>query len=326
MRKLVALLFALTLLAPALALAQDQPGTPVPGSSSGQPAQVDFAQTMPEALQRAVDDVNAKRREQAVMESSLFILMNPTYAHGYFIRAVAYAGLNKLPEALDDLNKALSLAQGFPAEQFIIYDRRARVYIGMNQLPEAVSDLTSAILISPNADLYGLRALILMQQLEYASAIKDLNEAIQLTPTNNNLYLLRAGAYAAAGNKTEAARDYLAWIFAPKPQQISDDPIDAGTNLRLNMTADKVYIVPVNLKKGQSVSIAAVKQAGNIDPLIVLVDPAQEPLIANDDVSPGSQNSMISNFAVPADGIYLLIVSHAGGGTDGDVVVQIRAQ
>ncbi len=325
MRKLVALLFAVMLLAPALALAQDQSGTPAPGDTSGQTTQPSIALAAPEALQRAIDDVGAQQFDQAVLQSSLFILLNPTYARGYFVRGVAYQGLKKLPEALADLTTALPLAAGTPG-QASIYASRARLFIGTNQLPEAVSDLTNAIKINPTSDLYALRAQVLMQQLDFASAIKDLNQAIQLTPTDGSLFLVRASAYDAMGNRAEAASDYVAWISSQKPQALTGQPVNLGASFRLDMTADKLYEVPINAKKGQSVSIAAASLNGNIDPLIALLDPDNQPLIASDDVSSSNQNSLISNFVIPADGVYLLMIFHAGGGTDGQVGVQIRGQ
>jgi tetratricopeptide (TPR) repeat protein len=324
MRKLAALLLAVTLLAPALALAQDQPGTPAPGGST-QPQQPTIALAAPGTLDRAIAAVNANQFDQAVLDSSVFILMNPSYARGYYVRGVAYEALNRLPEALADLNKAVPLSTGSAAEGPIL-EERARLYIGNNQLPEALADLTSAIKISPTGDLYTLRAQTLMQQNDYPSALKDLNEAIKLSPDNGALLLLRATIYDALNNPPEAAADYLSWISSQQPQETSGQPISASTQFRVTMAAAKAFVVPVNLKKGQKLSVAAAHVNGTVDPLLVLLDPNNQPLVANDDTSATNQNSLISNFAAPADGQYILVISYAGGGTDGQVAVQIRIQ
>lgn len=325
MRKLAALLLAVTLLAPALALAQDQSGTPVP-TTAPQAGQPTIALAAPAALDRAISDYGAGQFEQAAIESSVFILMNPTFAHGYLVRGLSYAALSKLPEALDDLNNALPLADSEPDEQVKILTSRARLYIGTNKIPEAIDDLTSAIRISPNGDLYSLRAQALMQQNDYASALKDLNEAIQLAPDDGSLFLIRATAYDALGNQPDAAADYLNWISSQKPQESTGQPVNGSATFRVTMAADKAFVVPINLKKGQSISVAAAHVNGTVDPLLVLLDPNNTPLVANDDASASNQNSLISNFAIPADGAYILIISYAGGGSDGQVSVQIRAQ
>ncbi len=326
MRKLAALLLAVTLLAPALALAQDQPGTPAPGSNSGQGNPTQLSLVARNVLDRAIDDYSASQFEQAVVESSLFILMNPTFAHGYLVRGLSYAALNRLPEALDDLNRALPLADGMPDEQLKIRTSRARLYIGTNQLPEAISDLTSAIKASPSGDLYTLRAQAFMQQSDYASAIKDLDEAIQLAPDNGALFLFRASAYDALGSPSAAAADYFNWISAQKPQESTGQPINGSASFRVTMAANKAFVVPINLKKGQSVSIAAARVNGTVDPLLVLLGLDNQPLVASDDASATNQNALISNFPIPADGAYILVIAYAGGGSDGQVSVQIRAQ
>jgi hypothetical protein len=59
--------------------------------------------------------------------------------------------------------------------------------------------------------------------------------------------------------------------------------------------------------------------------LIVLLDPNGDP-IAGDDDSGTQLDSLISSFELPTDGTYTLLVSHAGGGSEGDIELSLTAQ
>ena len=58
------------------------------------------------------------------------------------------------------------------------------------------------------------------------------------------------------------------------------------------------------------------------DPVIVLLGPDNQPL-AGDDDSGNSIDSLISEFELPEDGTYTLLVSHAGGGSYGSIRVSL---
>ncbi|MCB9454271.1 MAG: hypothetical protein H6672_22790, partial [Anaerolineaceae bacterium] len=66
-------------------------------------------------------------------------------------------------------------------------------------------------------------------------------------------------------------------------------------------------------------------EPGAVDPLMLIVAPDGTPLTFNDDADPDNDvlDSMIADFPAPSDGTYTLIVSHALGGSEGDIQVLV---
>jgi hypothetical protein len=102
----------------------------------------------------------------------------------------------------------------------------------------------------------------------------------------------------------------------------SATPIVAGVPATGSITQDNkfdVYVFTGNA--GEAYSIAMNKTSGNLDPSLYLIGPAGDQVAANDDAAAGENiNSLISNFALPADGQYIIIATHFGaryGGTTG---------
>jgi len=98
--------------------------------------------------------------------------------------------------------------------------------------------------------------------------------------------------------------------------------IAPATPLSGTITQDNKFDVYVFSGKANEVySIAMNNTSGNLDPSLYLIGPAGNQVAANDDAEVGvNTNSLISNFALPADGQYIIIATHFGaryGGTTG---------
>ena len=59
-----------------------------------------------------------------------------------------------------------------------------------------------------------------------------------------------------------------------------------------------------------------------VDPLLVIIDANGNPLIASDDVG-SSADSLISNFQIPTDGQYTVVVSYSIRGSEGNINVTL---
>jgi hypothetical protein len=55
--------------------------------------------------------------------------------------------------------------------------------------------------------------------------------------------------------------------------------------------------------------------------VVLLVHPDGTRLVFNDDASDETLSAAISGYDLPQSGIYLLVVSHANGGSEGDIAV-----
>lgn len=98
--------------------------------------------------------------------------------------------------------------------------------------------------------------------------------------------------------------------------------IESGAPVSGSITQDNKFDVYVfRGEAGQVFNIAMNNTSGNLDPSLYLIGPAGDQVAANDDAVAGENtNSLIANFALPADGQYIIIATHFGaryGGTTG---------
>lgn len=174
-------------------------------------AQQPADQTIPlpgaDALSRAQQALQAEDYETAVLDTSLFILLNPTFSQGYYLRGVAYAQLGDPDRALADLDRASKLPS--PNVQFTasLFNIRSIIHVQQGDAQAALADLSAGIEAAPEAaDLYLARANLYGLSSEWDKALADYEKAIQLDDS-------LAAAYAGRGfvhfqqQDTQAALD-----------------------------------------------------------------------------------------------------------------------
>jgi Flp pilus assembly protein TadD len=80
--------------------------------------------------------------------------------------------------------------------------------IQQEQFAEAVAELTQAIQLDPNMTLaYNARGYAHFRLRQFAEAIADFDQAIKLDPLYANAYLNRGSAKRAAGDKSGGDED-----------------------------------------------------------------------------------------------------------------------
>lgn len=200
MRKLSVILLVFVLLVAALpTLAQ--------GDSTG--AMSGSLVVMPELFSRANTAFDAGNYEQAAVDYSLFIFLNPTFSQGYFNRALNYNALGSNDQAFQDLGYALDFADPSTPYASDIYLTRAQLYISQNDLRSAMTDLNASIDANPEAvNSLTLRAQLLSYLQSYPEALNDYNRLIQLQPNQTTHYLDRGFIHAQLGHSDEALADY----------------------------------------------------------------------------------------------------------------------
>lgn len=146
-----------------------------------------------DVYQRAGTAFDAKDYKKAITDYSLFILLNPTVAEGYFQRAQGYIQLDNLDAALIDLNRTLELPPASPTANAQAYMMRAAIYIQREQTADALADLNAAVKTAPDsADALYRRARLYLTQEQYEAALADLNEVVRLAPDFSDAYYFRA--------------------------------------------------------------------------------------------------------------------------------------
>jgi Tfp pilus assembly protein PilF len=320
----------------------------------------DMLLVAPDLFNRAVTAFQAEDYEQAVLDSSMVILLNPTYSRAYFLRALSYVSLEQPDNALADLAVAIEHA---PDEQFESALRltRADIYVQQEDWDSALEELGSAIEATPDApDAYFMRAGVYELQERFDDALEDYDQAITLAPDfldaylgrarlnrqlgnfdeslddythlvenssqNAPYYLERGSVYSESGSNPEAGADFLQWVRSISVNVNEDHQLSIGQSVQLTLEEGLVYFVPFQASAGQIINIEATTAPdAGVDPLLVLVNGEDGAPLAGDDDGGGDFNAAILNFTIPADGVYAVVLTHSGGGTDGPVVLKLAS-
>lgn len=158
---------------------------------------------------------------------------------------------------------------------------------------------------------------------EYAEAVEDYTRVLELDPYLASAWLNRGVAYEQMHDRRSAAEDFDAFLDRPGMEVLDRGTIADGNLIVAHMSTNRVLEYRFEAEAGQTLSVRAESDyAGEVDPLIVVVDAEGLPVAASDDTlrqdgSYISMDSNIENQLILRDGTYTLRVSHAGGGEYG---------
>jgi hypothetical protein len=176
---------------------------------------------------------------------------------------------------------------------------------------------------------------------QYKAAIEDYTNSIQLDPTLAASWLNRGVAYEQLGTNygasARAYSDFWEWM-SRNSTEIRTASLTTNSTSLLSMAEGRMYVIPFSVKAGQVINISAVSavagqpgEAGVADPIVVLLNNGDRPVAGSDDTLQANgdlidMNSHISNYMVMEDGIYSLVLSHAGGGSYGSVTISLSVR
>jgi tetratricopeptide (TPR) repeat protein len=176
---------------------------------------------------------------------------------------------------------------------------------------------------------YFNRALDHQNSGEYNEAIADYTRSIELNDDISASWLNRGVAYEQLGQNSRALSDYHRYMNRDGIVVTNIPTTQTSHNFNISMSEGYRYDFPIELRAGDVLNVEVLSEEdGLVDPIILLVNANGGPVAGNDDVlrqdgSYISMNSYIQNYEVDRSGIYTLYVSHAGGGSYGDIEVQI---
>src|SRR5688572_29839010 len=160
-------------------------------------------------LDRAGSAFDSGDYERAVQDYSLFILLNPSFGQGYYLRGLAYSRLNDLDHALGDMSMALELPEPSVETTGAILNARAALHLAQNDMASALKDLDASIAAAPEMpDAYAQRARVFLLNQQYEEAITDYDKVLELVPDYSQGYAGRALAHISLDHIDEALADY----------------------------------------------------------------------------------------------------------------------
>jgi len=256
--------------------------------------------------------------DAAVADYSAAIRATPDEPPAYYERGIIYASQGEFDKALKDMSQVASIRPDYPTTYY---------YLGLlnNELkkyPDAVTQFNAYIKLVPDDyRAFAGRASAYVQQEQYKPALADLNQAIKIHNNDASLYLQRGLVQQKLGAEQASADDYLIWIKA------NINVADQKTNLVLRpgesqvvpMAMGQVYIFAFDGLAGEKVTLSTSTPTDQqTDSLLILADNQLNPLTADDD-SGGNMNASITDYVLPEDGSYSVILSHAGGNVNGNI-------
>lgn len=172
---------------------------------------------------------------------------------------------------------------------------------------------------------------------DYYAAIDYYTRTIEADDTYAVPFLNRGVAYEQTGQAFRSMNDL--WTYIQKNSTLTMTRLDfqPGQTLQVEMAQGRAYVFPFKASYGDVITISAFAEAGDIvDPVVVLVDQYDRPVVSNDDIIVNGQlqsmNAFIRDFPVPHDCMgegaqtYKLVVHHAGGGSYGTVNVSVNVR
>ena len=133
------------------------------------------------------------------------ILKRPDHAHAYSCRGVAYARLQRYPEAEADHARAIELD---PRHAFA-WTGPAAVYNDLGRLAQALQDSSRAIELDPEyADGWNTRGIAYHRLAQPAKALADLLKAVELNPKHAHAWHNCGIVHNRLGQSGEAVADF----------------------------------------------------------------------------------------------------------------------
>lgn len=139
------------------------------------------------------------------------IKKNSDYPQFYLTRGIISIKKNKFDNAIEDLNRALDLAQGLNNKNLEskIYANRGAAYQKLLENESALNDYSKAIqLDNTNPNVYLYRGFLHYQNDDHPEALKDFNAVIEIDPKNPFAYYNRGMINFKQGKQLEACDDF----------------------------------------------------------------------------------------------------------------------
>ena len=144
--------------------------------------------------------------DEAILEYTKAIAVEPNMAAAYINRGAAYASNKQYTLTIADCTKAIELNPTLP----MAYVNRAYAYNATGEYILAIDDCNKAIELVPDLTAaYVNRAYAYQGNKQYSLSIDDCNKAMELAPEIAQPYYHRGLAYKGQGRKNEAIADFI---------------------------------------------------------------------------------------------------------------------
>lgn len=160
----------------------------------------------------------------------------------------------------------------------------------------------------------------------HEQAAADLSLFILFNPTHAAAHYQRAAAYQSLDHLPEAARDYADWLRLAGSDVRQIEAPETGIPQILAVEPGVTYGAAIPLDSRMSLNVIASNASGAVDPLVVLISPAREPLLASDDASASDTSAIIDGYRPVEAGSYTLLITQTPPQTSGEIILVVEAR
>ena len=139
--------------------------------------------------------------DNAIMEYSVSIKLNPTFVDAYQFRGISYGIKGKYDKAIADFNEAIRINPG----DALAYYNKGLAYSDTQVNDKAIADFSKAIELKPKfLQAHNNRGVAYLRKGEHERAIADFTEAISIDSDDAFAYDNLGGVFAAKGEYDKA--------------------------------------------------------------------------------------------------------------------------
>ena len=248
----------------------------------------------------------------AIDKFSIYLQVNPDQGFARYMRGLAYADSNQLTNAINDYNVAIANCS-LDCEKY--FTDRGIAFSQTADYEKAELDFRQALALDANyaTAYYGLGDMY-YRRGDYENALINLGRAININPNDADSYAIRALIYIAQGDLTTAIGDINQGLLLTATDvdtlEVTDltQPIEG--DLELPISQDQFTFVG---EQGNSISFTTLIPSGsNLAAIMVLRASDGTPLAFTDVSATGTFTSALTNFVLPQDDTYTLVVASYG--------------
>jgi tetratricopeptide (TPR) repeat protein len=142
-------------------------------------------------------------------------------ANALYNRAIAHVKEKRLPQAIEDFERAIKLKSDDPD----FYNQIGNVQAELGDLKKAILSLTKAIEIAPTEQFYLERGIFYYKSSNYQSAISDYTQSIELGRKESDVFYNRGLVFKDQGEFAKALADFK------RAAEIAPDDSDTQYNI-----------------------------------------------------------------------------------------------
>jgi serine/threonine-protein kinase len=259
--------------------------------------------------------------EEATAAYSRAIELDDQNADAYNNLGLIFYYAGDYAAALENYNQALAIR-----DSAITYNNRGLIAYDEGDYEAAIEDFLLSLELNPDYVIaYANLGLSYFNLEDYKAALGAFDEALEREPENRLSLFYRGLVQEQQGDMKAAAADWYEYTLAVAGRPQRQERLSLGDTIILEVGPQEAYAFPMRLVRGQRINLRAEILEGEPDPLLILLDPDNRPIAANDDrILFEDRSAVLEAYPITESGLYILVVLNSSGSQGGELEINLR--